>query len=293
MIDVRPRRSALYLPASNARAIDKAASLASDVIIFDLEDAVAPEEKVKARTQACRAVAAHNFGEKELVIRVNGIGTSWYDDDLRCSVEAAADAILLPKVENLAQVHAALQVLHAAEKRRRPKLWCMLETPRGILASDQIAGADENLDCLVMGTSDLTYELHALHTATRLPLLASLGLCLLAARAHGKCILDGVSLDLLAEDAFRDACQQGRELGFDGKTLIHPRQIAPCNAAFSPPDAEVTRARAILDAFAAARAEGHGVAVLDGRLIEDLHVREAERTLALDAALRAKNPKST
>jgi citrate lyase subunit beta / citryl-CoA lyase len=289
---LRPRRSALFVPGSNPRAIEKAPTLSCDVLIIDLEDAVLPKEKPSARERACKAVATNDFGEKELVIRVNGIGTKWYEDDLRQALEATPDAILLPKVEDPGQVEAAAQSLKATDRSRRTKLWCMLETPRGVLAAERIAGAHEQLDCLVVGTSDLTVGLHALHTAARAPLLASLGLCLLAARAHGKAILDGVFLDLSNEDAFRAACQQGRELGFDGKCLIHPRQIGPCNIAFSPTEAEVACAHAILDAHAAARTKGSGVAVVEGRLVEEMHVLEAERTIALDSLVGAGRSKS-
>jgi citrate lyase subunit beta / citryl-CoA lyase len=289
----RPRRSALFVPGSNARAIEKARTLSCDIVIIDLEDAVLPDEKPLARKQACGAVASNDFGEREVVIRVNAIGTTWYEDDLRQAAAAAPDAILLPKVEDPAQVRAAARALQTTDRSRKTKLWCMLETPRGVLASERIAGAHERLDCLAMGTSDLTIGLHAMHTAAREPLLASLGLCLLAARAHGKVILDGVFLDLSNEDAFRAACQQGHELGFDGKCLIHPRQIGPCNLAFSPTAAEVVRAHAIVGAYAAARAEGHGVAVVDGRLVEEMHVREAERTIALDSAVGTGKASST
>jgi citrate lyase subunit beta / citryl-CoA lyase len=284
----RPRRSALFLPGSNARAIEKAATLDCDVIIFDLEDAVSPEEKQKARQQACDAIAARRFGQRELVLRINGTRTNWFDEDLRHAAAAAPDAILLPKSEDPAQVQAVALALLAYDATRETRLWCMLETPLGILASAQIARAHPLLDCLVMGTSDLTKDLHAQHTLSRNALLMSLELCVLGARAYGKCILDGVCLELSDDDALRASCAQGRELGFDGKTLIHPRQIAICNATYSPTPAEVAHAEAVAAAFAVARADGRGVAVLDGRLVEELHVREAERTLALDRAVRSK-----
>jgi citrate lyase subunit beta/citryl-CoA lyase len=287
MTNVRPRRSALYLPASNLRAIAKAATLDCDVIIFDLEDAVSPEEKSKARHQACEAIAARRFGHRELVLRINGTTTPWYAEDLRCAAAAAPDAILLPKVEAPAQVHSVAEALQSSEPAHATSLWCMLETPLGVLSSPQIAQAGPRLECLVMGTSDLTKDLHAQHTASRFPLLTSLELCLLAARSCGKCILDGVCLDLSDEDALRSSCLQGRELGFDGKTLIHPRQIEICNAAFSPSPTEVDHASAVVTAYAVARAAGRAVAVVDGRLVEELHVREAERVLAFDRAIRS------
>lgn len=292
MTPERPRRSALYLPGSNARAIEKAATLDCDVIIFDLEDAVSPEQKPMARQQACTAVSARRFGHRELVIRINGVGTPWYDEDLRCAIGAAPDAILLPKVEDEKQVRSVAQAMQANDETLGSRLWCMLETPLGILSSARIAAAHPCLECLVMGTSDLTKDLHAEHTTSRLPLLMSLELCLLAARAQGKCILDGVCLDLSNDDALGFSCTQGRELGFDGKTLIHPRQISICNAAFSPTALELDQARAVVAAYTTARAKGLGVAVLDGRLVEELHVREAERTLALEETIRSRGPQS-
>jgi len=286
MTNERPRRSALFLPASNQRAIDKASTLDCDVVIFDLEDAVAPDEKPKARQLACAAIAARNFERHELVLRINGAGTSWFDEDFRSALSVAPDAILLPKVEDPELVGATASVLQASAGVSRTKLWCMLETPLGVLSSAMIAQAHPRLECLVMGTSDLTKDLRAQHTQSRLPLLMSLELCLLAARAYGKCILDGVCLELSNDDAFRDACLQAKALGFDGKTLIHPKQVATCNSVFSPSDAEVAQAQAIIAAHAAAKAGGRGVAVHDGRLVEELHVQEAERTLALDRAVR-------
>jgi citrate lyase subunit beta / citryl-CoA lyase len=283
---LRLRRSALFLPSSNARAIEKAATLDADVIIFDLEDAVAPDDKCRAREQACHAVTSRDFGDRELVIRINAAGTPWHADDLRLVAQAAPDAILLAKAEHPEQIQAVSQALRAKQpSSSRTRLWCMLETPRGILSAERIASATELLDCLVLGTSDLTNELHAVQTPTRAALATSIGLCLLAARAYGKSILDGVCLDLSNENTFASACQQGRELGFDGKTLIHPRQIAACNAAYSPTETEIGRAREVIAGFAKASAEGRGVAVVGGRLVEELHVREAERTLATAAEI--------
>lgn len=287
---VRPRRSALYVPGTNERAIQKAGSLDQDVILFDLEDSVAPDEKSSARSQACGAVrtrtqGGQRFGAKELVIRVNGFGTPWYAEDLREAVAASPDAILLPKVEDPNQLLSAVREIEMLGALNDMALWAMVETPRGVLNVTSIAAAHERLTCLVMGTSDLTNDLRALHTPDRLPLLTSLGLCVLAARANHKSILDGVSLDLSNEAAFMNSCRQGRELGFDGKTLIHPRQIAGCNAAFSPTDDEIARAREVITAFDAARASGRGVTVVRGQLIEEMHVRDAKRTLALWEAI--------
>ncbi|HMA94118.1 MAG TPA: CoA ester lyase [Polyangiaceae bacterium] len=292
---VRPRRSALYVPGSNERALQKSGSLEQDIILFDLEDSVAPDEKGLARAQACQAVRIHQqrheqVGSKELVIRVNGGGTPWYQDDLREAVDAHPDAILLPKVDDPRQIVAAVRELEALGARADIALWAMVETPLGVLNVANIAASHQRLTCLVMGTSDLTNDLRALHTSDRLPLLASLGICILAARAHQKTILDGVSLDLSDEAAFVKACQQGRELGFDGKTLIHPRQIGVCNEAFSPTEAEAARAYEVIAAFEAASAAGRGVTVVRGQLIEEMHVRDANRILALSAAIAGRRP---
>jgi citrate lyase subunit beta / citryl-CoA lyase len=289
MTNDRPRRSALYLPGSNRRAIEKSSTLDADVVIFDLEDAVAPDEKPIARSLVCEAVSARRHGDRELVIRINGCSTVWHDEDLRHAAAAEPDAILLPKIEDPSQILSVVHALESLGQSSRTSLWCMLETPRGVLASERIAGAHDRLTCLVMGTSDLTSDLRARHVPSRMPLLPSLGLCLLAARAHGKLILDGVTLDLSSDDGFVASCQQSRELGFDGKTLIHPRQIGPCNSVFSPSPEEVAHARAVVSAFEAAQGAGRGVAVVAGKLIEELHVREAERTLTLSALLETRN----
>ncbi|MGC4065351.1 MAG: CoA ester lyase [Polyangiaceae bacterium] len=288
----RPRRSALYLPGSNQRAIEKSRTLDCDVIIFDLEDSVAPEAKSLAREQVHRALAEDPsrkaFGNKELVVRVNGSSTPWYAEDVRAISAACPHAILLPKVESADQVDNLANDLAKCEEQGQASsasIWCMIETPKGVLRCESIAGAHPRLDCLVMGTSDLTQDMRALHTSLRLPMLTSLGLCLLAARAYGLTALDGVALDLNDEPGFIQSCAQGREFGFDGKTLIHPKQIGPCNAVFSPSAEAVSKARAVVEAFRQARANGRGVVVLDGRLVEELHVREAQRVLALHESL--------
>jgi citrate lyase subunit beta/citryl-CoA lyase len=281
----RPRRSVLYMPGSNARALEKGRTLPADGLILDLEDAVAPDAKAAARATVVAALAERAaYGPRELVVRVNGQDTPWGDDDLRAVAAAGADAVLLPKVEGAAAVERARAALAAAGAPGELPLWCMMETPRGILRAEEIASAP-GVVCLVMGTSDLTKDLHALHTGQRLPMLVALGTCLLAARAAGVAILDGVHLDLADTEGFAAACRQGRELGFDGKTLIHPSQIGGANEAFGPGPAELEQARRIVAAFAQARAAGAGVAVLDGRLVEALHVREAERLLGLAAAI--------
>ena len=283
----RPRRSVLYMPGSNARALEKARTLAADGFIFDLEDAVAPDAKGAARAQIAQALAAGGYGGRQLIVRANGLDTPWGADDLAMVARSAAHALLLPKVESKSMVADAEQHLAAAGARADLAIWCMMETPLGILHAEEIAGASARVGCLVMGTSDLAKDLHAAHTAERLPMLASLGLSLLAARAFGLAILDGVHLDLADDAGFAASCRQGKALGFDGKTLIHPKTIAAANAAFAPSPAEVEWSRRIIAAHAEASAAGKGVALVEGKLIENLHVEEARRLVALADAIAA------
>jgi citrate lyase subunit beta/citryl-CoA lyase len=277
---MRPRRSVLFMPGSNARALDKARTLPADTLVLDLEDAVAPDAKGQARAQVLAAVRAGGYGRREIVVRVNALGTPWGRDDLAAAAEAGADAVLLPKVESAETVAATLAALSPA-----PAVWCMLETPRGILNAASIAAASPRVTALVMGTSDLTKDLHARATRERLPLLTSLQLCVLAARAAGITALDGVHLDLDDEAGFAEACRQAADFGFDGKTLIHPKQVAIANEVFAPTASDVDWARRVITAHTDALAGGRGVVVLDGRLIENLHVDDARRVLALADAI--------
>jgi citrate lyase subunit beta / citryl-CoA lyase len=285
---VRPRRSVLYMPGSNARALDKARGLPADGLIFDLEDAVAPDAKASAREQVCAALQAGGYGPRETIVRVNGLATPWGHADLVAAARAGADAVLIPKVESADAVRQALAVLDDAGAPADLRLWCMMETPRAMLRAEEIAAAHPRVGCLVMGTSDLAKDLHAAHTPERLPMITALGLCLLAARACGLAILDGVHLDLQDDAGFVAACRQGAELGFDGKTLIHPKQIEPANAGFAPDADALARARRIIEAHQQAVLQGKGVAVLDGRLVENLHVIEAQRQVLLAEAIAAK-----
>jgi citrate lyase subunit beta / citryl-CoA lyase len=284
---VRPRRSVLYMPGSNARALDKAKSLPADALIFDLEDAVAPDAKSSAREQVCAALRAGGYGPRETIVRVNTLATPWGQADLAAAARAGADAVLIPKVESADGVRQALAVLDDAGAPAVLPLWCMMETPRAMLRAEQIAGTHLRVSCLVMGTSDLAKDLHAAHTPERLPMLTALGLCLLAARACGLAILDGVHLDLEDDAGLAASCRQGAELGFDGKTLIHPRQIGPANAAFAPSAEAIARARRIIEAHEEAARAGKGVVVVDGRLVENLHVIEARRQVQLAEAIAA------
>ena len=285
---MRPRRSVLFLPGSNLRALEKARSLPTDGVIFDLEDAVAPEAKEAARAGVAAALAAGAYGLRELVLRVNPLESVWGHADLACAATLPIDAVLLPKVEAAERVRLVAELLDSFGAPPELGLWCMVETPRGVLAAAEIADATPRVGALVLGTSDLTKDLHARETRDRLPLLTSFGLVLLAARAYGRAVLDGVHLDLADTEGFAAACRQGRELGFDGKTLIHPQQIEPANAAFSPTPEEVAHARRIIAAYAEATAAGKGAIRVEGRLVEALHVEEARRVLALSEAIAAR-----
>jgi citrate lyase subunit beta / citryl-CoA lyase len=277
----RPRRTLLYMPGANPRALEKARALPADGLIFDLEDAVAPEAKQSARATVTAAVAAGGYGSRELVLRVNSLDTPWGHADLAAAATMPIDAVLLPKVENADRVRLTVSLLDALGAPQRLAVWCMIETPLGVLAAREIAGADPRLAALVLGTSDLTKELHAVATRDRLPLITSLGLVMLAARAFGLAILDGVHLDLSDEDGFGLACRQGYELGFDGKTLIHPKQIAPANLAYAPSPEDIEYSRRVISAHAEASAAGKGVVVVEGKLIENLHVENARRLVEL------------
>ncbi|WP_395018314.1 HpcH/HpaI aldolase/citrate lyase family protein [Dongia sp.] len=286
---IRPRRSVLYMPGSNERALEKARSLAADGLILDLEDAVAPEAKALARRQVADAVKAGGFGGREVIVRVNGLDTEWAGDDIAAVAKCGADAILFPKIQSAADVLQAILMLEKAGAPSTLPIWVMAETPRCILNMDSIAGASPRLACIVAGTSDLGRELRIRPTPARDGAVGALTMIVLAARAHGLDALDGVHLDLADEAGYEAVCRQGRDLGFDGKTLIHPKQIDAANRAFAPTPAELEAARAILAAWKEARAEGKGMVVVGGRLVEKLHVDEAERLLALDAAITARD----
>lgn len=282
---IRPRRSVIYVPGSNPRVIEKAKGLPVDGVILDLEDAVAPEAKVSARDIVAAVTKAGGFGTKELIVRVNGLNTDWGYEDLVAVAGMCVHAILIPKVDGPEAVRQADAILSQAGAPEALRLWCMMETPLGILNAKEIAAAGPRLGGFAMGTSDLAKDLHAAHTRERLPMLTSLGLCLLAARAYGLSILDGVHLDLNDPEGLVVSCRQGAEMGFDGKTLIHPSQIAAANHAFAPSEAEIDWARKVIAAHAAAAAEGKGITVLDGRLVENLHVQNAQRVVALAEAV--------
>ena len=281
----RPRRSVLYMPSSNERALEKAKSLPVDGLILDLEDAVAPDAKPSARDNACAAAQSGEYGRREVTIRVNGMDTEWHADDLAAASAAGPDAIVVPKVSS---AEAVRELVAALEKHGAPehtKLWAMIETPHAMLHAQEIAAASDRLTVLVMGTNDLAKELYAEHVPGRQPLLTGLGLALLAARAEGKAIIDGVYNDVKDTEGFLAECQQGREMGFDGKTLIHPGQVAGANEAFAPSEKAVEDARGILQAWEDGR--GSGVVTYNGRMIENLHVESAQRVLTMHEAIQA------
>ena len=281
----RPRRSMLYMPGSNPRALEKARGLAADALIFDLEDAVSPDAKQTARGVIAEAVAAGGYGRRELILRTNGLDTAWGHGDLVAAAKMAIHGVLLPKVESAASVRQAASILDKAGAPADMAIWCMMETPMGMLHAEEIAASHPRLAGFVMGTSDLANDLHARHTRDRLPMLTGLNLCLLAARAYGLVVMDGVYLDLGDDEGFAYACRQGVELGFDGKTLIHPKTIAAANAAFGPSPAEIEQAKRQIAGFEAAEAQGKGVVLVDGMLVENLHVANAKRLLALVARI--------
>lgn len=276
----RPRRSMLYVPASTPRYLEKARGLHVDSVIFDLEDAVLPERKAEARRNLLAALDQGDYGCRERVVRVNGMATPWGKDDLAVVAKADIDAVLFPKIESRQDVLEALAALDGAGGGRLP-IMVLIETPFGVLRAAEIAGASPRIACMVMGTSDLTNELHARVTADRLPMIHSLSHCLLAARAHDLAFIDGIHLELKHMETYEYACRMARDLGCDGKSLIHPNQVAYANDAFTPRPDSVDRARRIIAALAEANAAGKGVAVVDGRLVENLHLEAAKRTLLI------------
>jgi citrate lyase subunit beta / citryl-CoA lyase len=283
----RPRRSVLYMPSSNERALEKAKTLPVDGLILDLEDAVAPDSKEQARENACAAVRSGDYGNRELTIRVNGLGTDWHDADLAAACAAGPDGVVVPKVSSADEVRGLVAAMEAAGAPDHTKLWAMIETPVAILHAEEIARASDRLAVFVLGTNDLVKELGAEHVPGRAPIQSSLQLAILGARAAGIAIVDGVYNNVKDADGFAAECRQGRELGFDGKTLIHPGQVEACNAAFAPSDDEIANAREIIEAFEAAQVQGLGVVTVNGRMIENLHVDTARKVLATAEAIQA------
>ena len=284
---IRPRRSLLYMPGSNPRALDKARSLPADGLILDMEDSVSPDAKQLAREQIVAALDEGGYGHRELMVRINALTTEWGLDDIKaiCAAPVAPDAVLIPKPSTAADVVEAITAFEAAGCPDSVDMWIMAETPLCILNIAEVASAHPRLKGMVLGTSDLSKDTRVRHTPDRLGFIAALNLCVYAARANGLDVIDGVQLDLENDELLRLSCEQGRDLGFDGKSLIHPNQIAAANSAFAPDAQEITGARDIIAAFEEAQAQGKGVVVVKGRLVENLHVEEARRLLELADAV--------
>jgi citrate lyase subunit beta/citryl-CoA lyase len=289
---IRPRRSVLYMPGSNARAIEKARTLPADAVILDLEDSVAPDGKAAARKQVMEAVIAGGFGTREVIVRINGLDTEWWLDDLNAVAKAKPDAVLVPKVSRPGHLEDVAERLVDISADHKIKVWAMMEMPLAMLNARDIAAAakdvETRLSAFVMGTNDLAKDTRARITPGRAPMLPWLMGCVAAARAFGIDILDGVYNDLGNAEGFAQECAQARDMGFDGKTLIHPNQIEPCNVAFSPSDDDVALARKIIAAFGLPENKDKGVVQLDGRMVERLHADMARRTVAIAEAIEAR-----
>lgn len=289
MNKIRPRRSALYTPGDKESVLLKATKSAADVLIFDLEDAVAPDSKANAREVVAQVLGDSDFGEREIVVRVNALGTEWCEHDVRAVAQSGARAILFPKISSEEDVAAAEALLSACDVPQRTELWCMIETPVAILNAVTIARTatrpGARMTTWAMGTNDLVKELRGRHTPSREPLVPYLAIAIAAARAFGIAILDGVHNDIQDLEALERTCLQGRAMGFDGRTVIHPSQIAPCHRAYSPSEDEVRDAKAILEAFARPENQGKGVIKLDGRMVELLHAEMARQTVAIADAI--------
>jgi citrate lyase subunit beta/citryl-CoA lyase len=277
----RPRRSAMYMPGANERALEKGKTVPADVLIMDVEDGVAIEAKEDARARIVSMLKGGGYGDREIGIRINGIGTDWHEADIAVFAQSGADTIVVPKVETPDTVTAVASLMEKAGAPDAMQIWCMIETARGVLSADAIASAHPRVGALLVGSADLTKDLRARHTPDRLPLLTSIQMVVLAGRANGLTILDSPFFDLSDDEGFLESCRQGRDLGFDGKTLLHPKTIAGANAAFGPSEEEIAWAHRITEAHAEALAEGKGVTLVDGQLVEGLHVEEAQRLVSL------------
>ena len=287
--EILPRRSVLYMPGANERALEKAKGLDADALILDLEDAVAPDAKAEARARVCGLVLEGAYGTKEVAIRVNGLATEWHAADIAAAAAAGPAAVVVPKVDSVDDVRRIEEGLEAGGAPAATKIWAMVETPVAMLHAEEIAAASDRLTVLVMGTNDLAKELHAVQVPGREPLLTALSIAVLAARATGKVILDGVYNDIKDEAGFEAECLQGRQMGFDGKTLIHPSQLEPANRIWAPTAEAVEDAAALIATFEEAIAAGKGVVTHNGRMIENLHVDNARRILAVADAIAARS----
>ena len=277
----RPRRSLLYMPGSNARALEKGRNLDADSLILDLEDAITPDAKETARSQILDTLSEGGYGHRELIVRVNAINTLWGKEDIAAMATSGAHGILLPKVDSAIMVQEAEALMVASKAPDDMAIWTMMETPLGVLHSEEIAFSSSRMGGLVLGTSDLVKNLHCSHTRERLPIITSLGLCILAARAAGIAVIDGVHTDLSDDKGFEYSCRQGLEMGFDGKSLIHPKTIETANSVYSPSKDDLLWSRTIIEAHGQAKKEGQGVIVIEGKVIEELDVQNAKRLVSM------------
>lgn len=290
---IRPRRSMLYMPGSNARALEKARTLPADGVILDLEDSVAPDAKAVAREQVAAAVAAKGFGRREVLVRINALDTPWWADDLTAAAQAKPDGILVPKISSVAELRTVAVRLAHINADAAIRLWIMIETPLGVLRVEELAAQAQNKDMrlagLVIGPNDIARETRMRMVPGRAPMIPALMQCVFAAHAYGIDILDGVFNNFSDTQGFAAECAQGRDMGFDGKTLIHPTQVEPCNVAFSPPEDEVAQARVILAAFEKPENQGRGAIQINGQMVERLHAEMAKRTVAIADSIAAAN----
>ena len=277
----RPRRSAMYTPGANVRALEKGREVPADILILDLEDGVSPESKRSARENILRVLDEGGYGAREIGVRINGVNSEWYEEDVEAIAGSSANMIVFPKVEMAENIENLVNLMEKKNAPSEMKIWCMIETARGVLNANMIAAAHEKVEALLIGSADLTKDLRAQHLKNRMPLITSIQLCILAARANGLTILDSPFFDLTDDEGFLDSCRQGREMGFDGKTLLHPKTIDGANKIFGPSDQEIAWAGKIKAAHDAAVAEGKGVTLVDGQLIEALHVEEAQRLVRM------------
>lgn len=288
-MNIRPRRSVLYMPGANLRALEKARTIPADTLILDLEDSVAPDSKPQARDNVCAAVRSHEYGSRELVIRVNALETPWGSADLFAAAAAEPDAILVPKVSHPGDIVSAAKVLKAAGASEKVKLWAMIETPMAIINAKEIAATgidpENRMACLVLGTNDLLKESRARMSHDRFAVVPWLAMTIVAARAYGLDVIDGVYNEFRDDVGFRAECEHGRTLGMDGKTLIHPSQVGPCNDIFSPTDEEVEWSRKIIAAFQLPGNDRKGVITVEGRMVERLHLVMAQRTVVIAEAI--------
>lgn len=293
-MDIRPRRSLLYMPGVNARAHEKARTLPADGLIFDLEDSVAPEEKANARVRIAETLTAGGFGEREIAVRINGLTSPYWQDDIAALAKLPLDAIVAPKITGARDIETLGAAMRKAGLSPRTRLWAMIETPRAVLDIAKIAATAEDASCpltlFILGTNDIARETHARMVKGRAPMLSWISQCVLAARAYGLSILDSVYNDIKDIEGLRAECEQGRDLGMDGKTVVHPAQIPVANEVFAPPADEVEDARKIAAAFALPENAAKGVINLDGRMVERLHLEMAQRTLAIADAIVARHP---